>query len=127
MICDDIAIPAIDPAGGYPSWQDELIAHAPFQDNAKQFTTTYLDDRNHAREKLSELTCNHECWSYVHPAQHNHDGCLTFTGLKGHYLGVNNVDNMSSKAERKLQTTTYTGEKHRWNLRSMSVFTLTNI
>ena len=64
---------------------------------------------------LSELTRNHECWSYVCPAQRNHDGRLAFSGLKGHYLGVNNVDNMSSKAERKLQTTTNTGEKHRWN------------
>ena len=36
VICNDIAIPAVDPAGGYPSWQDELIACAPIQDNANQ-------------------------------------------------------------------------------------------
>ena len=115
VIHDDIAIPAVDPTGGYPSRQDELITRAPIQDNANQFTATYLNDRNRVWEKLSELTRDHECWSYVRPAQRNHDGRLAFSGLKGHYLGVNNVDNMSSKAERKLQTTTYTGEKCRWN------------
>ena len=46
VIRDDIAIPAVDPAGGYPSRQDELIARAPIQDNANQFTAVYLDDRN---------------------------------------------------------------------------------
>ena len=115
VIHDDIAVPAVDPAGGYPSRQDELIARAPIQDNANQFTAVYLDDRNRVWEKLSELMRDHECWSYVRPAQRNHDGRLAFSGLKGHYLGVNNVDNMSSKAEKKLQTTTYTGEKRRWN------------
>ena len=36
-------------------------------------------------------------------------------GLKSHYLGENNVDNMSSRAEAKLKDTSYSGEKHRWN------------
>ena len=40
---------------------------------------------------------------------------MAFQGLKNHYLGANNVDNMSSRAEKTLQTTTYTGEKRRWN------------
>ena len=64
---------------------------------------------------MSELTWDQECWSYVHPDQHTRDGCLAYTGLEGHYLGVNNVDNMSTAAERKLQTTSYTGEQRRWS------------
>jgi len=36
-------------------------------------------------------------------------------GLKGHYLGVNNTDNMASKAENQLAKTTYSGEKWHWN------------
>ena len=36
-------------------------------------------------------------------------------GLKGHYLGVNNMDNMASKVENQLAKTTYSGEKWHWN------------
>ena len=36
-------------------------------------------------------------------------------GLKNHYLGENNVDNMSSRTEAKLKDTSYSGEKRRWN------------
>ena len=36
-------------------------------------------------------------------------------GLKNHYLGENNVDNMSSRAGAKLKCTSYSGEKRRWN------------
>ena len=105
----------VDPVGGYPSKQDELIARAPIYSAGLQHTATYLADRARVWELLSELTRDQDCWSYVRPAQRTRDGRMAFMGLKGHYLGVNNVDNMSSKAERKLQTTTYTGEKRRWN------------
>ena len=36
-------------------------------------------------------------------------------GLKNHYLGENNVNNISSRAEPKLKDTSYSGEKRRWN------------
>ena len=34
--------------------------------------------------------------------------------LKNHYIGENNVDNMSSLAEDKLKDTSYSGEKCQW-------------
>jgi len=40
---------------------------------------------------------------------------MTFESLKSHYLGVNNADNMASKAENQLAKTTYSGEKWHWN------------
>ena len=49
------------------------------------------------------------------PAQRRRDGRRAFLALWDHYLGPNNVDNMASTAERKLSSTTYTGEKKRWN------------
>lgn len=64
---------------------------------------------------MSALSRDHECWSYVRPAQRTRDGRVAFFGLKGHYLGINNVDNMSAEAEKKLSTTTYAGEQRRWN------------
>ena len=36
-------------------------------------------------------------------------------GLKNQYIGKNNVDNISSRAEAKLKDTSYSGEKRRWN------------
>jgi hypothetical protein len=40
---------------------------------------------------------------------------MAYCGLRGHYLGVKNVDNMSTMAETKLTTTLYHGEKRRWD------------
>jgi hypothetical protein len=75
----------------------------------------YLADSVRVWEKLSDLTREQECWSYVRPAQHTRDDCLAYQGLRGHYIGVNNVDNMSAKAEHTLQTTSYGGKKRQWN------------
>jgi hypothetical protein len=109
-----IEIPADDPVGGYATKQDELIARAPIQGaTAGSWHPDYLANSVRVWEKLSELTRDEECWSYVRPAQRTRDGRLAYQGLRGHYLGVNNVDNMSAKAEHTLQTTSYGGEKRR--------------
>jgi hypothetical protein len=102
--------------GGYATKQEELIARAPIQGaTAGSWHPDYLADSVHVWEKLSDLTREQECWSYVRPAQCTRDGSLAYQGLCGHYLGVNNVDNMEAKAEHTLQTTSYGGEKCWWN------------
>lgn len=118
IVREQVTVPAgDDPQTNYTSKQDELIARAPHKIDKAQdaFTPTYMTDRARVWELISELCRDQDCWSYVRPAQRTRDGRLAFTGLKGHYLGVNNVDNMSTRAERKLTSTTYTGEKRRWN------------
>lgn len=112
---EDVPLHTDDPEANYSSKQDELIARAPITDEHGAHTPNYLTDRTRVWELLSELTRDQECWSYVRPAQRSRNGRLAFMGLKGHYLGQNNVDNMSTKAERRLETTTYTGEKRNWN------------
>ena len=42
------------------------------------------------------ITCDLDCWTYVNPTQHARDGCKAYQNLNGHYLDVNNVDNMST-------------------------------
>ena len=106
---------ADDPEANYTSKQDHLIARAPIQTAAGAKTATYLSDNSRVWELISDLTRDKDCWSYVRPAQRNRDGRAAFQGLKGHYLGMNNVDNMSSIALRKLLSTSYTGEHRRWN------------
>jgi len=115
VVRDTQDIPAVDPAGNYANRQDELIARAPITDANGNFVPTYLSDRTRVWELLSDLTRDKDCWTYVRPAQKTRDGRMAFQRLEGHYLGENNVDNMSSKAENTLSTTTYTGEKRKWN------------
>ena len=109
---------AVTPAGGYQSLQDNLIARAPIQvGNARNaaYKADYLADRSKVWELISYLTQDQDCWSYVRPAQRTRDGRLAFLGLKNHYLGENNVDNMSSRAEAKFKDISYSREKLRWD------------
>ena len=117
VVRDEIEVKpsADDPEANYDTKQDELISRAPIHDATGVPTATYLADRGRVWDLLSEITRNKECWSYVRPAQRKRDGRKAYLGLKMHYLGKNNVDNMSSRAEHKLQNTSYTGEKRRWN------------
>ena len=108
----------VTPVGGYRYLQDELIARAPIREgNAGNvaYTADYLADRSKVWELISNLARDQDCWSYVRPAQRTRDRRLAFFGLNNHYLGENNVDNMSSRAEVKLKDTSYSGEKRRWN------------
>lgn len=57
----------------------------------------------------------HDCVTYMRDAIRTRDGRKAFMGIWNHYLGVNNVDNMSSAAEAKLRNTFYRGEKRRWD------------
>lgn len=119
-----------DPPTNYDSRQDELIARAPIHSIPRDATTLktdhYLEDRVKVWELLSAITQEHDCWTYVKPAQRTRDGREAFRALKGHYLGANNVDNMASRAERKLTSTTYQGEKRRWTFEKLSKRMLTN-
>lgn len=103
------------PADGWSSRQDELINRAPIlapNTDPVAYNQNFVTDRTKVWELLSAITRELDyCWSYVKPAQRTRDGRKAFTGLKDHYLGQNHVDTMASKAEIKLQTTFYHGEK----------------
>jgi hypothetical protein len=115
VIREEEAVAPFDPQVVYPTKLEELIARAPILDPNGGYCQTNLTDRAKVWDKLSELTRQHDCWSYIRPAQCSHDGRMAFLGLKGHYLGVNNVDNMSTMAEIWLKTTLHHGEKWCWN------------
>ena len=119
MIWEEEEVPdqANDPPGNYTTIQEELITWAPIRTANGAYTPTFLTDRATIWEKLSGLTRAHNCWTYVHPVQCTQDGHLGYIGLKSHYLGVNNVDNMSTQVERKLEMAIYSGEKRNWNFK----------
>ena len=105
--------PAGDPAAGWTSKADELIGQAPIHVGGNP-VPNFLADNIKVWELLSGLTRKHTCWMYVKPFQRARDGRGAFLALRDHYLGPNNVDNMTSLAEKKLAMTAYTGECHRW-------------
>ena len=106
-----------DPVENYTLMQDELITHVLILTvaNPNASTATYLTDHEHVWDKITAITHELDCWTYVHPPHHARDGSMAYLNLNGHYLGVNNVDNMSTLAEAKLASTLYDGEKHHWN------------
>ena len=117
MIHEEEEVPdqANDLPGNNTMIQEELIVRAPIRTTNGAYTSTFLTDRATVWEKLSGLTRKHDCWTYVCPVQCTQDGHLRYIGLKSHYLRVNNVDNMSTQAERKLEMANYSGEKCNWN------------
>ena len=109
-----------DPAVDYDTPYDEMIARAPHTDAEPgeaggDPAPTFTVDNMQVFEMIASIARDHDCWTYVKPAQRRRDGRRAFLALWDHYLGPNNVDNMASNAERKLASTTYAGEKKRWN------------
>lgn len=108
-------VPAVEPPGGYSSAQDEMIARAAHLDALGNEIPTYLADRLKVWELISDIVRGDPSWSYVKPAQRTRNGRMAYHDLYDHYLGPNNVNNMASTAEKKLDVTTYDGEKRGWN------------
>jgi hypothetical protein len=111
-------VPVADPEGGYATLQDEMIARAPHFSLVASVRTAdpaYLINREKVWDVIARITRSHDCWTYVKPAQRTRDGRKAYLALYAHYLGPNNVDNMASQAESKLNSTVYNGEQRRWN------------
>ena len=110
----------VTPKANYPETnynmpQDEMIAHVPMVLANGDEHPTFLTDHQTVWDKVSDLTRNHECWTYVKPAQRSRDGRQGYTLPFDHYLGQNSTANQVSLAEAKLKNSLYHGECHRWN------------
>jgi hypothetical protein len=109
-----------DPATNYSLKLDELIAHAPIIANVAAngtitYTSVYLQDRETVWTMIEKVTRDHACRTYIRAAASTRDGRMAYELLDQHYLGANNVDIMSSKAEHLLKTLSYNGETHHWD------------
>ena len=71
---------------------------------------TFIVDNKTVFDKLTEMTRSYACWSYVKTFLRSCNGWATYVASCSHYLGPNNVDNMATLAEQKLNSTTYKGE-----------------
>jgi hypothetical protein len=119
VVRKDEAVPTVEPEGGYATVQDEMIARAPhFRISAtgvRNPDQTFLVNRQKVWEIIAHITRENSCWTYVKDAQRTRDGRKAYLSLWTHYLGPNNVDNMATQAEQKLQSTVYNGEQRRWD------------
>jgi hypothetical protein len=102
--------PGTDPSEGYITVAEKMISSAPHGNQ------TYENDSMEVWSYMANITRAHDCWTYVKPAQRTKDGRRVFLLLWNHFLGPNNVDIMESKAEAKLGSVSYTGERKKWNL-----------
>ena len=80
---------------------------------------TFIVDNKTVFDKPAEMTISYACWSYVKPFLRSCNGHATYIAFRNHYHRPNNVDNMAALAEQKLNSTTYKGEGHRWDLNDM--------
>ena len=119
VVRKDEDVPANDPAAGYSTVQEAMIARAKHYTVAADGTKTpdpaYINNREKVYEIIAKITRDHPCWTYVKPAQRTRDGRMAYLGLYQHFLGPNNVDNMATMAEDKLKSTVYNGEQRRWD------------
>jgi hypothetical protein len=107
--------PVAAPATGWPTHQHEMIDRAPIVVNAQAVPLVYIEhymtDNTTVWTKIAAMTRDHECWTYVRSFLRAKDGRAAFKALHMHYLGVNNVDTLSTNAWSKLNNTRYSGEK----------------
>lgn len=112
---EDVPPHAGDPAADYGIVQDELIARAPHRDAAGNRTELYNNDNHRVWTLLVGLCRSHLCWTYIKGFARARDGRAAFLMLRSHYLGINNVNGLASKAENAFYRLMYSKETKRFN------------
>jgi hypothetical protein len=107
---DYVVRPDIDvkPEAEDPTVDKEMTARAPHTGRS------FLNDRRKAWDIMSNICVKHSCFVYIKPALRTRNGRDAYMLLFYHFLGPNNVGNMSSAADTKLTETLYNGEKKRY-------------
>jgi hypothetical protein len=94
--------PVDAPQTGWPTHQHEMIGRSPIVVNAQAvplvYTEHFMTDNTTVWSKIVSMTRDHECWTYVRSFLRAKDGRAAFKALHTHYLGVNNVDTLSTNA-----------------------------
>jgi hypothetical protein len=97
-----------DPPDNYETVDQEITARAPHTGRP------FVNYRRTFWDIMSNICGKHSCFFYIKPALRTQNGRDAYMILFEHFLGPNNVGNMSSEAETKLTSTLYNGEKKRF-------------
>jgi hypothetical protein len=97
-----------DPAEGYETVDQEMTATAPHMGRY------VVNDRRKVWDIMSNICDKHSCFVYIKPALRTRNGRDAHILLFDHFIGPNNVGNMTSAADTKLTGTLYNREKKRF-------------
>jgi hypothetical protein len=75
---------------------------------------SFVNERRNVWDIMSNIFGKHSCVVYIKPALRTRNGRDAYILLFYHFLGPNNVGNMTSAAETTLTGTIYNGEKNRF-------------
>jgi hypothetical protein len=75
---------------------------------------TFVNDRRKVWDIMSNICGKDSCFVYIKSDLRPRNGRDAYMLLFDHFLGPNNVGNMASEAETKLNSTLYNGEKKRF-------------
>jgi hypothetical protein len=99
---------AEDPDEGYETVDQEMTSRAPHTGRS------FVNDRRKVWDIMSNICGNHSCFVYIKPALRNRNGRDAYMLLLDHLIGPNNVGNMVSAEDKKLNGTLYNREKKRF-------------
>jgi hypothetical protein len=97
-----------DPPENYETVDQEMTAREPHTERP------FVYDRHKVWDIMSTICGKHSCFVYIKPALRTQNGRDAYMLLFDHFLGPNNVGNMASEAETKLNSTLYNGDKKRF-------------
>jgi hypothetical protein len=110
IIREEVAAPALpDPVALYGTQALEMISWAPH----KGTSTTYANDNARIWAILRGVVYDTDAYTWIKTYACSQNGCDAFLALQAHYLGIAKSDNILTAAEAYMDTTFYTGEKHR--------------
>jgi hypothetical protein len=110
VIQPNAAVPmeADDPSVGYATVDIKMIARGPHSGSAYQL------DNGKVWEIMKNICGSSPCYN-IKGAAKAKDSRESFRLLFDHYLGANNVGNLATAAEERLQSTRYSGDQHNFD------------
>jgi hypothetical protein len=105
----EVPAEASDPSTGYETVDLEMIARGPHTGSAFQ-----LDNRK-VWEMMKNICGSSPCYIYIKSAARAKNGREAYRLLFDHFLGANNVGNLATAAEERLQSTKYSGDKRNFD------------
>jgi hypothetical protein len=110
-----------EPDCRYPSVRDEVIARAPIGIPGGR---AFCADNKHVFEILRDALAAHdEVKVWVKGFVRAKNGRGAWAAFKAHYLGTSQLDNLAERADLKIESWVYTGEKSRYSFEThVSIF-----
>jgi hypothetical protein len=110
-----------EPYCRHPSVRDEVIARAPI---GLPGGRAYIADNKHVFKILRDAIAEHdEVKVWIKGFVRAKDGRGAWAAFKAHYFGTSQLDNIAERADLKIETCIYLGEKSHYSFEThVSIF-----